>query len=68
MKVRVHVWHKVTGEIIAIGRPMGEAKCIPLSGRGEAVTEAEVEDELIRDLHRTHIVDVHRKVVTRRSS
>jgi hypothetical protein len=66
MKVRVHVWHKVTGEIVAIGRPMGRAMCVPLSGKDQAVMEAEIEEEHIGALHNTHMVDVQRKVIAKR--
>jgi hypothetical protein len=66
MKTRVHVWHKVTGEIVAIGRPMGKAQCVPVCGENQAVMETEIEEEHIAGLHQTHVVDVHRKLIVKR--
>ena len=62
-KVIIHVWHTVTGEIVAVGRPMGGAKCIPLSGENQAVMETDVEEDQIQGLHQTHVVDAARKAV-----
>jgi hypothetical protein len=64
-KVKIHVWHKVTGEIVAVGRSMGEAKCIPVSGEGQSVLETEIEEKNIKGLHQTHIVDVHQRAVVK---
>jgi len=66
-KVLIHVRHKVSGEIVAIGRPMGGAKCVPLGGKDQAVIETEVEEEEIAGLHRTHIVDVVRRAIVKHS-
>ena len=66
-KVLIHVWHNVTGEITAIGRPVCGAKCVPLGGENQAVMEAEIEEEDIAGLHRTHIVDVVRRAVVKHS-
>jgi hypothetical protein len=67
-KARLHIWHNLNGEIVAIGRPMSGDKCVPVSGEGESILEAEIEEELIAGLHRTHVVDVHRKCVVKQES
>jgi len=63
--VKIHVWHRVTGEIVSIGRPVlsqGHAfGVVPRAGENDAVLEAEVDEELITDLHRTHVVDIQEK-------
>jgi len=65
-KVSVHVWHNLNGQIVAVGRPMGGAKCVPLSGENQAVLETTVEEDHIASLHKTHIVDVSQKAVVKR--
>ena len=66
-KVLIHVWHGVTGEIVAVGQPMGAAKCIPLSGEGQSVLEAQIEEEQIAGLYQTHMVDVDHKALIKLS-
>jgi hypothetical protein len=60
-KIKIHVWHKLNGKITAIGRPVGESKCVPLPKENHAVFETEVEKAMIKELHRTHIVDTVQK-------
>jgi hypothetical protein len=62
-KVCVFVWHDVTGQIVAVGRPMGGSKCVPVTGDDNSVLEAELEEKSIAALHQTHVVDVNRKAV-----
>jgi hypothetical protein len=62
-KILIHVWHSVTGEILAIGRPMGWSKCIPVCSDGQAVLETEIEEDQIEKLHQTHLVDVGRRAL-----
>ena len=62
-KVNVFVWHDVTGQIVAVGRPMCDVKCVPLTGDDNSVLEAEIDEKSIEALHQTHMVDVNRKAV-----
>jgi hypothetical protein len=64
-KVKVHVWHSVTGEIVAVGRQTGKSPCIPMGGMTGGVTELEVDETEIRELHQTHVVDVGRKALVK---
>jgi len=64
-KVKIHIWHNINGQIVAIGRPMGAAKCVPLSGKDQSVLETEIEEAHIATLHRTHVVDVDQKCVVK---
>jgi hypothetical protein len=64
-KVKIYVWHNVSGEIVAIGRAMGAAKCVPLSGDNQSVLETEIEEGHIVGLHETHIVDVRQKALVK---
>lgn len=65
-KVTVSVWHNVNGEIMAVGRPMGEATSVPLSGENQYVLETEIEEQYIAGLPETHLVDVSQKALTER--
>lgn len=65
--ITIHVWHTMSGEIVAVGRPLGGAKCVPLSGENQAVMETEIEEEHIPGLHQTHVVDVVKKAVVPQS-
>jgi len=60
---KVHVWHSLTGEIVAVGRAVGKRGCIPLGGENQSVLEVEVADEHIASLHQTHFVDPIKKTV-----
>jgi hypothetical protein len=64
-KTLIHVWHSTSGEIVAIGRPISKAKCVPVGGEDQGVMEAEVDDDQIAELHRTHGVDIGRKALVR---
>ena len=66
-KVTVHVWHKVTGEIVAVGRPVGGTKCVPLGDGNKSAIETQIDEEHIPGLHKTHFVDIHRKLVVKQS-
>ncbi len=63
--VDVHIWHDVTGQIVAVGRPMGGRKCIPMAGENQFVVETQVADEHIARLHETHVVNSARRLVRR---
>lgn len=64
-KVTIFVWYDITGEIVAIGRPMGEGKAVPLTAENQAVLETEIEEEDIAGLPQTHIVDGSRKLLVK---
>jgi len=66
-KVKIHIWHSANGEILAIGRPMGTAKCVPLSGQDQSVLETEIEEEHIARMHQTHVVDAGLKTLVEHS-
>jgi hypothetical protein len=66
-KVVIHVWHTLTGQIVAVGRPLAGAKCVPVAGENQAVMETEIEEEHILGLPHTHVVDMSRKAVISRS-
>jgi hypothetical protein len=66
-KVKIHIWHNANGEIVAVGRPIGATKCVPLSGEDQSVLETEIEEEHIASLHRTHVIDVSQKTVVEHS-
>jgi hypothetical protein len=60
---RVHVWHDISGNIVAVGRPVGNARCLPLDSDRHAVLEIDVDEADILSLHRTHTVDPLRKAL-----
>lgn len=60
---RIHVWHDASGNIVAVGRPVGNTGCLPMASDRYAVLEIDVEEADIRSLHRTHTVDPLRKAV-----
>jgi hypothetical protein len=60
---RVHIWHRSTGEIVAVGRVMGKTGCLPVGGADQAVLEVDVADEHIATLHETHFVDTNKRSV-----
>lgn len=65
-KVKIHVWHNINGEIVAVGRPVGAAQCVPLSRENQSVLETEIEEGDILGLHLTHIVDTRLKSVLKK--
>jgi hypothetical protein len=68
-KVKIHVWHDASGQIIAVGQPMlGQDKNLrvtPLTGEGQLVLETEIEEAKMKNLHQTHVVDVQKKVLVK---
>lgn len=63
-KISIFVWHDLSGQIVAVGRPMSGAKCVPLISDDNCVlVEAEIEEKWIAGLHQTHMVDVNRKAI-----
>jgi len=66
-KAKIHIWHNVGGEILAIGRPVNSRNCVPIPGQDQATLETEIEEALIPTLHSTHIVDVHQKRLVKRT-
>jgi hypothetical protein len=69
--LRVTIWHDGTGAIAAVGREMGTAPTVvPLaSDNFEALElEIDVDEESLRELHRTHSVDVKQGSLVKRSS
>ena len=66
-KVVVHIWHKVTGQIVAVGRPMAKQKCTGMGSENESVLETEIDEQEIANLYQTHIVDSERKILVKRS-
>ncbi len=64
-RVKAFIWHSVTGEVIAVGRPMGDTRAIPLPGEDQGVLEAELDSENLADLRSTHLVDVERGQLVR---
>lgn len=65
-KVSVHVWHTISGEIVAVGRSTGVVPCVPLGDQNQAVIELDVDEKQARQLHRTHVVDIARKALIKR--
>jgi hypothetical protein len=62
--VNVFVWHDARGTITAIGRELGEVGgCTPIAGEDQSVIAADVEDQSIANLYKTHMVDVSRKLI-----
>ncbi len=68
-KVKIHVWHDAAGQIVAVGQPMlGQDKDLqvtPLTGEGQLVLETEIDEAKMKNLHQTHVVDVHKKVLVK---
>ena len=60
-KTNVLLWHKANGEIVAIGRAVGKHKVTPVAGENQFILETEVEEADIKDLPRTHVVDMQAK-------
>jgi hypothetical protein len=62
---KIHVWYKLSGEIVAVGHAMGKASCLPVSGDAESVLETEVEESYISSLCQSHMIDPLRQVLTK---
>ncbi len=57
--VKVTIVHDEVGRIVSVARPAPDAQVTVLSGKGESVLEAEVNEELVRELATgKHRVDV----------
>ena len=67
-KVVVHIWHKVTGQIVAVGRPMAKQRCSGLGSENESVLETEIDEQEVANLYQTHMVDSDQKILVKRSS
>jgi hypothetical protein len=52
------VWHGANGEIVAIGRATGKQKVSPVAGQNQFTLEVEIDEAEIKDLHRSHVVDM----------
>jgi hypothetical protein len=67
--VRVSVVHDETGKIMSVSRPSESANVIVLSGDGQSVLEAEVDEDDIHDLVTgKHLVDAQNKQIIKRTS
>jgi hypothetical protein len=68
-KVKIHVWHNAAGQIIAVGQPVlgldSDLRVTPLTGEGQLVLETEIDEAKMKNLHQTHVVDVHKKVLVK---
>jgi hypothetical protein len=63
-RVRVWIVHDEVGRIISIARPSKDAKVVILSGDGQSVFEADVEEDSIVELAGgSHSVDIEKKSV-----
>lgn len=62
---KVHVWHNISGKILAVGQAVGNRKCIAVPGENQLVLEIEVEESHISSLHKTHMIDVLRRSAVR---
>ena len=62
---KVHVWYKLSGEIVAVGRAPGKAKCLPVGDENQAVLEIDIEDSAVSNLHKTHTVDPLRRTIVK---
>jgi hypothetical protein len=64
-KMKIHVWHGVGGGIIAVGHPTSDRLVTPLPLEGQLVLETEIDESLVKNLYKTHIVDVQKKVLVK---
>ena len=65
-KIKIIVWHTLTGKIVAVGQPSSEFEVAFCSEADQAVLVTEIDEELLEGLHHTHIVDIDRKTLTKR--
>lgn len=63
--MKIHVWHGVAGEIIAVGHPTSDRPVTPLPLEGQLVLETEIDKSLVKNLHKTHMVDVKKKALVK---
>jgi hypothetical protein len=65
----IHIWHGLNGEIVAVGKKIQKKgsthRVTPISGENDAVIEIETDlsEEELKTVHRTHVVDVGRKIL-----
>jgi hypothetical protein len=64
-KTNIFVWHNATGQIVAVGRPMGKHKATPLAGENQFVLQTEIDEAHIKGLHRSHIVDANGRALVK---
>lgn len=61
MKTRIHVWHDQNGKIIAVGKPakhmVDRVQPMP-ANPSHSIISTDVEDDTIKKIHQTHVVDV----------
>ena len=62
---KVHVWHDLEGTIVAVGRAVGSARCVPGPSATHFVLEIEVEESEISSMHYTHRIDPVRQAVVK---
>lgn len=63
-KVTAHIWYDFSGNIVAVGRPLDpDLKIKPVGDENTLTVEMEVEESLLKSLHRTHSVNVDQKIV-----
>ena len=67
-KVKVSIWHDSAGEIVAIGRSMGQRVAVAFGNDDVGTLDIEIAEEEIASLPQTSQVDVIRKEIVRRSS
>ncbi|MFE4257649.1 hypothetical protein [Streptomyces sp. NPDC056883] len=63
-EVTAHIWYDFSGNIVAVGRPLDPDLMIKPVGDEKTLTmEAEIEESLLKSLHRTHTVNVMQGLV-----
>jgi hypothetical protein len=68
-KATAHVWYDLSGNIVAVGRPLSDRGTFTPLGDEETLTlETEVEESLLETLHHTHVVGAERALVSKESS
>ena len=65
-KIKIIVWHTLTGKIVAVGQPTSEFEIAFCGEADQAVLVTEIDEELLEGLHQTHFVDIDRKTLTKR--
>ena len=65
---KIHVWYKLSGEIVAIGRASDKANVVPMSGENQFVLETDIEESQISSLHTTHTVDTLKQALVKRKA
>jgi hypothetical protein len=61
MRTRIHIWYDQQGKIIAVGKPAKHMvdRVQPLAANvNHSVISTDVEDDAIKRIHQTHLVDV----------